>query len=278
MAKNKVRLDVLLTDKGLFPSREKARAAIMAGEVLVNENKIDKAGAQVDAQASIRLVGKQLPYVSRGGLKLEKAIQCFHLNLQGKTIIDIGASTGGFVDCALQNGATKVYAVDVGYNQLAWKLRNDSRVICLEKINARYLDRSIIDENVDMLTADVSFISLTLVLPPAIIHHLKPNGEIAVLIKPQFEAGREAVGKGGIVKDRAVHQRVIEKIFSACQEWGLSVQGLDYSPITGADGNIEYLLYGVKADIPPAKIDVDAVVESAWFAHKGEKEAEQNNE
>lgn len=247
MVQNKQRLDTLLVERGLFPSREQARSAIMAGEVLVDEVKIDKAGAAVKPECNIRLLGQRLPYVSRGGLKLAKAIESFSLDLQNKVILDIGASTGGFIDCALQNGAAKVYGVDVGYNQLAWKLRSDPRVISLEKTNARYLDRSIIDEDVDMLTADVSFISLTLALPAAIEYQLREGGSIAVLIKPQFEAGREAVGKGGIVRDKDTHREVIEKIFAACEEWGLSVQGLDFSPITGADGNIEYLLYAVKA-------------------------------
>ena len=268
MAQNKQRLDVLLLERGLFPSREQARAAIMAGEVLVDEVKTDKAGAAVKADCQIRLLGQRLPYVSRGGLKLAKAIESFQLNLKDKVILDIGASTGGFIDCALQNGAAKVYGVDVGYNQLAWKLRNDPRVISLEKTNARYLDRSVIDDDVDMLTADVSFISLTLALPAAIQHQLKPGGAIAVLIKPQFEAGREAVGKGGVVRDKDTHRAVIEKIFAACAEWGLSIQGLDYSPITGADGNIEYLLYAVKSALPAAEIDIDQVIEAAWAEHK----------
>ncbi len=268
MAQNKQRLDVLLVERGLFPSREQARAAIMAGEVLVDEVKTDKAGAAVKPDCIIRLLGQRLPYVSRGGLKLAKAIEAFHLEMKGKTVLDIGASTGGFVDCALQNGAELVYGVDVGYNQLAWKLRNDPRVVSLEKTNARFLDRSVIDAEVDLITADVSFISLTLALPGAIRHLLKPGGEVAVLIKPQFEAGRELVGKGGIVRDRAVHRQVIDKIFSASREWGLSPQGLDYSPITGADGNIEYLFYAVKAETPPAEIDIEAVIDAAWLTHK----------
>ncbi|MDO4732126.1 MAG: TlyA family RNA methyltransferase [Bacillota bacterium] len=268
MAQNKQRLDLLLVERGLFPSREQARAAIMAGEVLVDDMKIDKAGTAVKESCSIRLLGEKLPFVSRGGLKLAKAIESFHLDLSEKCVLDIGASTGGFIDCALQNGAAKVYGVDVGYNQLAWKLRNDPRVISLEKTNARYLDRSIIDEDVDLITADVSFISLTLALPAAIQHQLKAEGAIAVLIKPQFEAGREAVGKGGVVRDKEAHRAVLKRILSACLQWGLSVQGLDYSPITGADGNIEYLLYAVKSSLPPAEIDIDQIIEEAWSAHK----------
>jgi len=266
--KEKIRLDVLLTQRGLFPSREKARAAIMAGEVLVNEIKTDKAGASVDVNSKIRLLGEKLPYVSRGGLKLEKALKCFNIDMTDKTVIDIGASTGGFVDCALQNGAKKVYAVDVGYNQLAWKLRSDDRVIVMEKTNARYLNNDIIPEQADILTADVSFISLTLAMPAAAEHLLKNGGEIAALIKPQFEAGREGVGKGGIVRDRAIHKEVIEKITSAFDQWGVGVQGLDFSPITGMDGNIEYLIYGIKGE-KSLFFDIDEIIDKAHTEHKG---------
>ncbi len=262
MKKNKKRLDVLLTERGLFPSREKARAAIMAGEVLVDEIKIDKAGAAVDDECTIRLLGERLPYVSRGGLKLAKAINCFSIDMAGKTVIDIGASTGGFVDCALQNGAKKIYAVDVGYNQLAWKLRCDERVVVLEKTNARYLDKSLIPEEADMLTADVSFISLTLAMPAAIEHLLKPGGEVICLIKPQFEAGKEFVGKGGIVRDKQVHKAVIEKIIANFRANGLGVRGLDHSPITGMDGNIEYLIYALKG-ADDLQFDIDAVIARA---------------
>lgn len=274
--KNKQRLDLLLVERGLFPSREQARAAIMAGEVLVDQVKLDKAGAPVDPACEVRLLGKKLAYVSRGGLKLEKAVAVFGLELSGKKIIDIGSSTGGFTDCCLQQGAALVYAVDVGTNQLAWKLRSDPRVKVLEKTNARTLDRSIIDDQVDMLVADVSFISLTLALPAAVEHQLKPYGEVVCLIKPQFEAGREAVGKGGVVRDAAVHRQVIEKIIAAFSAMGLAVRGLDYSPITGADGNIEYLIYGVKrgaksGDSIDSDIDpyIDSVIAAAWQEHKG---------
>ena len=267
--KEKKRLDLLLTERGLFPSREQAKAAIMAGEVLVDEQKIDKAGAAVDINCTIRLLGNRLPFVSRGGLKLAKAIDSFALALKGKTIIDIGASTGGFVDCALQNGAAKVYAVDVGYNQLAWKLRTDERVIVLEKTNARYLAQTIIPEQADMLTADVSFISLTLAMPAAIQNLLKDGGEVVCLIKPQFEAGRELVGKGGIVRDPAVHQQVICKVLECFSGLGLGVQALDYSPITGSDGNIEYLLYAIKGQAPQ-EVDVNSIINTAHenFKHK----------
>ena len=264
---DKKRLDLLLVERGLFPSREQARAAIMAGQVLADEIKLDKAGALIREDASIRLLGERLPYVSRGGLKLAKAIAVFHLDFGGATVIDIGASTGGFVDCALQHGAAKVYAVDVGYNQLAWKLRQDNRVIVLEKTNARSLSRSVIDDEADFLTADVSFISLTLALPAAVHELLRPGGGLVTLIKPQFEAGREQVGKGGIVRDPGVHAAVIAKLFAFCRDHSLSVQGLDYSPITGADGNIEYLLYAVKSAEADADINVGDVIGAAWAEH-----------
>ncbi|MDO4580998.1 MAG: TlyA family RNA methyltransferase [Bacillota bacterium] len=266
--KNKLRLDILLVNRGLFPSREQARAAIMAGEVLVDEQKLDKAGAAVDEQARIRLLGKRLPYVSRGGLKLAKAIDCFGIDLQGKLVLDIGASTGGFVDCALQHGARHVYAVDVGYGQLDWSLRSDARVTTLEKTNARFLSRELVEADIDVITADVSFISLTLALPAAIDCLLKPGGELAALVKPQFEAGREHVGKGGVVRDRKVHQAVLEKLLGFCTEQSLSVRGLSHSPITGADGNIEYLLYAVKTPAANADIDIAAAIAAAWEEHR----------
>ncbi|MBR5430378.1 MAG: TlyA family RNA methyltransferase [Firmicutes bacterium] len=270
--KHKTRLDLLLVERGLFPSREQARAAIMAGEVLVDDIKQDKAGAQVDENCTVRLLGQKLPYVSRGGLKLEKAIAVFGLELRDKTVLDIGSSTGGFTDCCLQNGAARVYAVDVGTNQLAWKLRSDPRVTVLEKTNARLLDRSIIDDDVDLIVADVSFISLTLALPAAVRYQLKEGGQVMCLIKPQFEAGREAVGKGGIVRDAAIHRRVIEKIAATFTDMGLAVRGLDYSPITGADGNIEYLIHGEKGGVNTVP-DIDAVIAAAWREHKGRTES-----
>lgn len=262
----KLRLDVLLVERGFFPSRERARAAIMAGAVLVDEQKIDKAGSRFAADVQIRLLGEDLPYVSRGGLKLAKALQVFDLDLHGLTMLDIGASTGGFVDCALQNGAAKVYAVDVGYNQLAWKLRQDERVVVLEKTNARYLDQDLIAETVDLVTADVSFISLTLALPAALDKLLKPGGALVALIKPQFEAGREKVGKKGVVRDPAVHQEVIERIVAACAQWQMGVQGLSYSPITGPNGNIEYLLYARKGAAAKPQSSAQIVAE-AWREH-----------
>ena len=241
----KQRLDVVLVEKGLAASREKAKALIMAGKVLVDEKKIDKAGTEVNPDLPIRLLGQGIPYVSRGGLKLEKALQVFPVDLTGKVVADIGASTGGFVDCALQNGAVKVFAVDVGYNQLDWKLRSDERVINMEKTNARYLEADSLGEMVDVVTTDVSFISLDKILPPAMTF-LKDGGHVLALIKPQFEAGKEKVGKKGVVRDPAVHQEVVEKILALCKEINLTVWGLDFSPVKGPEGNIEYLLWGCK--------------------------------
>ena len=238
----KCRLDVLLVEQGYFESREKAKAAIMAGRILVDNNKVDKAGAQVQPTVQITITGKDLPYVSRGGYKLEKAVQVFDLPLENAVMADIGASTGGFTDCALQNGAAKVYAVDVGYGQLAWSLRTDERVVVLEKTNARYLTEEEIPEHLDIITIDASFISLTLLLP-ALFPLLKSGGQLLALIKPQFEAGREKVGKKGVVRDSAVHEEVIHKVVDCAQSLGFAVLGLDFSPIKGPEGNIEYLLW-----------------------------------
>lgn len=236
------RLDQLLTGLGLFTSRARAQAAIMAGQVLVNGTKIDKPGTAVDPAAEIRLLGEKLPFVSRGGLKLAKALDSFQLDLRGLTVADIGASTGGFTDCALQRGAKKVYAVDVGYGQLAWSLRSDPRVCCLERINARYLEPQQLGEAVDLVTMDLSFISLTKVLP-AVKKLLKPEGTIIALVKPQFEVGREQVGKKGIVREAAAQKEAVLKVMAAAEELGLNAMGLTYSPITGHDGNIEFLLH-----------------------------------
>ena len=258
----KQRLDVVLVEKGLAASREKAKALIMAGKVLVDEKKIDKAGTEINPELPIRLLGQDIPYVSRGGLKLEKALQVFPVDMTGKVVADIGASTGGFVDCALQNGAVKVFAIDVGYNQLDWKLRSDARVINMEKTNARYLEADSLGEMVDIITTDVSFISLEKILPPAMAF-LKDGGHVLALIKPQFEAGREKVGKKGVVRDPAVHIEVVEKILNLCAEMNLNVWGLDYSPIKGPEGNIEYLLWGCKNPASEFVPDVHAVVAAA---------------
>lgn len=238
----KERLDALLTARGLFESRAKAQAAIMAGQILVNEQKIDKPGTQVTEDAKIRILGDKLPFVSRGGLKLAKALKIFPISVEGKVVADIGASTGGFTDCALQNGAAKVYAIDVGYGQLAWKLRNDERVVNMERTNVRYLEKERLAEMVDAATIDVAFISLDKVLP-AVHKILKANGFVIALIKPQFEAGKENVGKKGVVRDPKVHEAVINNVISFAKNEGFGIAGLEFSPIKGPEGNIEYLLY-----------------------------------
>ena len=240
MAKSKSRLDVLLVQKGLVDSREKAKALIMAGKVYSINNRLDKPGMMVEEDAELIVKGELHPYVSRGGLKLAKAIEMFKLDFNNKIIADIGASTGGFTDCALQNGASKVYAVDVGYGQLDWKLRSDDRVIVLERTNARHLEENSLPEQVDWVVCDVSFISVIKIFP-AMLNILKPMGQVLILIKPQFEAGREKVGKNGVVKDQAVHRDVIEKVLTAAENLGLKVMGLSYSPIRGPEGNVEFL-------------------------------------
>ena len=260
----KERLDVLLVNRGLAPSREKAKAMIMEGNVFVDQQREDKAGASFDVEAKIEVRGNTLKYVSRGGLKLEKAMTHFGITLDGKVCMDIGASTGGFTDCMLQNGALKVYAVDVGYGQFAWKLRQDERVVCMEKTNIRYVTPEDIADRLDFASVDVSFISLTKVLGPARAL-LTDNGEMVCLIKPQFEAGREKVGKKGVVRDKAVHEEVIEKVISFAMEIGFEVLNLEYSPIKGPEGNIEYLVYIRKADEgrKEENVDIHAVVEAA---------------
>ena len=229
---NKTRLDVLLVEQGLLESRQKAQAVIMAGSVFVDGQRVDKPGTAVPNTAAIQVRGHALPYVSRGGLKLEKAMQTFPLTLDGKVCADIGASTGGFTDCMLQNGATKVYAVDVGYGQLDWKLRGDPRVVCMERTNARYLTHEQIPEELDFASVDVSFISLRLILP-ALDGLLSPEGEAVCLVKPQFEAGREKVGKKGVVRDPAVHLEVLEAFLEHAKESNFTVLGITYSPIRG---------------------------------------------
>ena len=239
----KERLDVLLVKQGLAESREKAKAIIMSGNVFVDGQREDKAGATFDEEkVEILVKGNTLKYVSRGGLKLEKAIDNFGVNVSDAVCMDIGASTGGFTDCMLQNGAVKVYSVDVGHGQLAWKLRNDERVVCMEKTNFRYLTREDIADDLDFASVDVSFISLTKILLPA-RNLLKDNGKMVCLIKPQFEAGKEKVGKKGVVRDEKVHVEVIEKIFDFIDILDFTYLALDYSPIKGPEGNIEYLIY-----------------------------------
>ena len=238
----KERLDVLLVKKGFYPSREKAKSAIMAGLVFVDGQISDTAGMSINIDCDIKVKQDLCTYVSRGGLKLEKAIDLFSIDLKDKVCMDVGASTGGFTDCMLMNGAAKVYAVDVGYGQLAWKLRSDSRVINIEKCNFRYFDQSQVDEEIDFMSMDVSFISLKLIFPMA-TKLLKDGGSILCLVKPQFEAGRQQVGKNGIVRDINVHVEVIEKVISYARENELIAKNLTFSPITGAKGNIEYLLH-----------------------------------
>lgn len=250
----KERLDVILVNAGYAPSREKAKAIIMSGNVYVNGQKEDKAGSGFDpAKIQLEVRGASLKYVSRGGLKLEKAIDHWELDLTDHVCMDIGASTGGFTDCMLQNGAVKVYAVDVGHGQLAWKLRNDERVVCMEKTNFRYLTRPDIGDDLDFASVDVSFISLTKILIPA-RNLLKAGGEMVCLIKPQFEAGRDKVGKKGVVREHSVHEEVIHKVIDFADSVGFEVLHLEYSPIKGPEGNIEYLVHIRKAAQIPEQI------------------------
>jgi len=268
----KERLDVLLVNNNLAESREKAKALIMSGIVYVNGVKEDKAGSTFDPEKStLEVRGNTLPYVSRGGLKLEKALQVFPINLTGVVAMDIGASTGGFTDCCLQNGAVKVYSIDVGHGQLAWKLRNDERVVCMEKTNFRYLTPEDLSDPIDFASCDVSFISLTKILPPA-WNILKDGASMVVLIKPQFEAGREKVGKKGVVREKSTHIEVINNIYSFAIDTGFRVEGLDYSPIRGPEGNIEYLLYLVKDESRNDEnasqvVDVDKILTIVDAAH-----------
>ena len=261
----KERLDVLLVQRGLAPSREKAKAMIMEGNVYVNNQKEDKAGANFDVEVPIEVRGNTLAYVSRGGLKLEKAVNHFELSLEGLICMDIGASTGGFTDCMLQNGAAKVFAVDVGYGQFAWKLRQDPRVVCMEKTNIRYVTPEDIGEPLDFASVDVSFISLTKVLPAA-RELLTADGRMVCLIKPQFEAGREKVGKKGVVRDPAVHIEVIEKVIGIADQLHFKVLGLDYSPIKGPEGNIEYLIYLEKR--PEDEMILHEKVDAKWVVEQ----------
>ncbi len=255
----KVRLDQLVFERGFTESRERAKTTIMSGLVFVNGQRADKPGTPVAPDAQIEVRGVALPFVSRGGFKLDKALKVFPVDPEGLTCIDCGASTGGFTDVLLQHGAKKVYAVDVGYGQLAWKLRNDERVVNLERTNLRYIDETLIPEKLDLAVMDVSFISIRLVLP-AVKALLKDGAELVCLIKPQFEAGRDEVGKKGVVRDAAVHKEVIETILAFAPQIGLTVLGLDFSPIKGPEGNIEYICYMRNGVYQVAEIDVDAVV------------------
>ena len=258
----KDRLDVLLVKRGLAESREKAKAVIMSGIVYVDGQKEDKAGQTFADTANIEVRGSTLKYVSRGGLKLEKSMECFDVSVKDKVCMDIGASSGGFTDCMLQNGAKKVYAVDVGHGQLAWKLRNDTRVVVMDKTNIRYVKPEDIGESIDFASIDVSFISLSKVLPAA-YNLLGERGEIVALIKPQFEAGREKVGKKGVVREKSTHIEVIQNCFAYAKENGFFVRELEFSPVKGPEGNIEYLYHLVKSGDVDSDIDIEAVVNTA---------------
>ncbi len=269
MAK-KERLDVLLVKNNICETREKAQKYIMAGLVLVNNQKIDKSGTKVPEDAVVRLIGEPMPFASRGGFKLEEAVKAFSLDFTNQVVTDIGASTGGFVDCALQHGAARVYAVDVGYGQLAWKLRTDERVVNMEKTNARFLTPEDFPELMDWITSDVAFISLTKILPAAYTI-LKDHGYGVVLIKPQFEAGREHIGKNGVVRDPAVHKEVIKKVLACNEALGCKTLGLVHSPIQGPQGNIEYLYWYQKNNEEKSVVlDIEKIVDDTfeYFSEK----------
>lgn len=255
---SKIRLDSAVFELGISESREKAKALIMAGQIYVNGMKAIKPGVTVNSSDKIELKGNTLPYVSRGGLKLEKAMKVFPLTLDKKVCMDIGASTGGFTDCMLQNGAVKVYSIDVGYGQLAWKLRSDSRVVNLERTNFRYVTREQIPEEIDFASIDVSFISLKLIFP-ALMPLLKTEGECVCLVKPQFEAGKEKVGKKGVVRKKSTHVEVIVNVIGYASDNGFSILNLDFSPVKGPEGNIEYLLYIKKMDDSICLVDSDMI-------------------
>ena len=258
----KIRLDQLVFDLGLAESRERAKTTVMSGLVFVNGQRADKPGMQVSPDIKVEVKGTALPYVSRGGLKLEKALKVFPIDVNDKVCIDCGASTGGFTDVLLKNGAAKVYSVDVGYGQLAWSLRNDERVVNMERTNIRYISSELIPEPLDICVMDLSFISVKLVLP-AVCALLKDNAQLVCLIKPQFEAGREEVGKKGVVRDKAVHLSVIESVLSFAPTVGMTVMGLDFSPIKGPEGNREYLCYMKKGVHEAGLINAAAVVEAS---------------
>ncbi len=266
---DKQRLDLLLVARGLAESRQRAQGLIMAGQVLVDGLRVDKAGTAVRDTAEITLKGNPLPFVSRGGLKLQKALDVFScLDLHGACAMDAGASTGGFTDCMLQHGAAKVYAVDVGYGQLAWQLRQDPRVVCMERTNVRYLTSEQIPEPLDFVSIDVSFISLKLILPP-VRALLKETGQVVALVKPQFEAGKEKVGKKGVVRDAAVHLEVLEQFMTHAKDSGLHVRDLTFSPVRGPEGNIEYLAHLTRTDSPTYQGELKALVEESHHSLEG---------
>ena len=257
----KQRLDILLTEKNFFDSRTRAQAMIMSGKILVDGQKIDKAGTLIDVDAEIRVLGEEMPFVSRGGLKLQKALDAFKIVLSGKIAADVGASTGGFTDCMLQHGAKKVYAIDVGYGQLAWKLRSNVRVVNMERTNIRNVTRENFLDELEFISIDVAFISLEKVLP-VVFDVLKDSGEVVALIKPQFEAGREHVGKKGVVRDKKIHAAVIERILNFATEIGFGVCGLTFSPVKGPEGNIEYLAHFTK-NFASTNVEILSVVDKA---------------
>lgn len=258
MSVKKERLDILLVEKGIFTSRERAKTNIMAGKIFVDGQRVDKSGEKVNVDAEIIFKGQEMPYVSRGGLKLEKAMKEFNITLNNKVCMDIGASTGGFTDCMLQNGASKVFSVDVGYGQFAWKLRTDPRVVCMERTNIRYVTPEDIGEKINFASIDVSFISLKKIMP-ATINLLSDDGEVVALIKPQFEAGKEKVGKKGVVRDINVHKEVVMSIVEHLQKENLNVISLSYSPIKGPEGNIEYLVYFSKDKNKESSFNIEDV-------------------
>lgn len=272
MAK-KERIDVLLVDLGLVETREKAKRSVMAGIVFCNNERVDKPGAKVDVEANFQVKGNILPYVSRGGLKLEKAIEEFSFDLKDKIVLDIGSSTGGFTDCALQNGAKLVYAVDVGYNQLAWKLRQDERVVVMERTNFRYVTKDLFTHGLpNFATIDVSFISLRLILP-ALATVLEKGSHVSALVKPQFEAGRDEVGKKGIVRDERIHNQVLKYITDFSTSIGFDVHGMTYSPIKGGEGNIEFLIHlSWDGTSEPGKNEVSSIKNIVTSAHQNLKQ------
>lgn len=264
---NKERLDILLTEKNFFDSRAKAKTMIMLGKILVDGQKIDKAGTLINRDAEIKIIGEEMPFVSRGGFKLKKALEVFKIDLREKICVDVGASTGGFTDCMLQNGAAKVYAIDVGYGQLAWKLRQDSRVVNLERTNIRNVTKENFSDVLNFSSIDVAFISLDKVLP-VVFNFLADDGEVAALIKPQFEAGREQVGKKGVVKDKKIHAEVIEKILNFAEDVGFKICGINFSPVKGPEGNIEYLAHLSKSRDSQEISWREKIFETVNAAHK----------
>ncbi len=266
MSETKERLDILLVEKGIFSSRERAKASIMAGEIFIDGQRVDKCGEKIKKSSSIEFKGEQLPFVSRGGLKLQKAVKNFNIDLKDKTCMDIGASTGGFTDCMLQSGAKKVFSVDVGYGQFAWKLRIDPRVVCMERTNVRYVKPEDIGELADFASIDVSFISLKKVVP-TVLNLLNENGKIMALIKPQFEAGREKVGKKGVVREKSTHEEVVKGIAEFVEKQGAKIIALDFSPIKGPEGNIEYLIYFTKEESYIQTCDEEYIMDIVNSAH-----------